>query len=192
MLPAAPLAVLAQTLIRVGLPTLASVLTTVLPPPFGALAGVVIPAIAQALGVEPTPEAVTAAVTKEAAEDPAALKAALAPVEAEQAAALENIKAQLQVYRDDFEGTSGAARVFYTGWRPALAWSLVVWVNVILLHVWLGGALTDQFLAIWNPAWLTLAGLLGLRTFEKFTGVTGGLAGAVVDTVVGAPRKKGP
>lgn len=177
---------LAQTLVRVGAPVLAEMLTKTLPPPFGPLAGIVIPALAQAFGVAPTPEAVATEVERRAEVDSTDTANVLRRVEDEQRGVIEDAQAQLDEYRKEFEGTQGWSQVFFAGWRPALAWSLVAWVNIILLHVWLGGVVTEQFLAIWNPAWMTLAGLLGLRTFEKFTGVAGGIAGEVVGRVAAA------
>lgn len=184
MLPAVLLtpavAALAQTLLKYGTPVLADMLTKTLPPPFGPLAGLVIPALAREFGVEPTPEAVAVEIERQGQVANGDVEQKLKSVEDEQRSVIEGAQAQLDEYRKEFEGTAGWTQVFFTGWRPALAWSLVGWVNVILLHVWRGGVVTEAFLAIWNPAWLTLAGLLGLRTFEKFTGTAEGVAGKVI------------
>lgn len=120
-----PLKSLAATLAKAGAPILGTALGG---PAGGAIAGAVIGALADALGTDPTPEAVAAKVES----DPQAAASAVRTVERDQGpnvamihAATSQALAAAEVARESW---------FSWAWRPAMSWLLIVlWTWALLI-----------------------------------------------------------
>jgi hypothetical protein len=169
---------LAGAFAQAGLPILSKLIQAVAPPPFGFIASIILPHIADALGVDPEPAAIKAAVEK----DPGAAKEKLALVEAEHENLLDFAKLQTELNMKEAE----SANLFVAGWRPGIGWSLgamVTWQWTAA--IWKGPMIES---GIFNSMLTLLAGLMGLRSTEKWAGVA-------TEAVKGLPklltRKKG-
>ena len=161
---------IAKTLAGLGLPILARILGGAVAGPAGALAaGALAGQIASALGLAPnaTPDAIGAAI----AADPTQAANQLTALEQKAASDLEFAK--LQVGLDTKEAESPS--YFIAGWRPGFAWSVVAWTNILLATGWAflitGRIDLAQFLGMWQAPWMLFAGLIGVRTAEKWGGV---------------------
>ena len=87
-------------------------------------------------------------------------------------AALDALKLQTDQNNEELHvENANAGTVFFAGWRPAFAWTIVMWANVILVRSVMGQKITPEFLSLWNPMWIAFGGMMGLRTAEKFGGV---------------------
>lgn len=107
------LASLAAALAKAGAPVIGAVIGG---PAGAAVAGTVVDALAESLGVAPTPDAVTQAVEA----DPVAAGPVIAQVERDQAPQVAIIMATMAA---DLARAEAASESFYkSGWRPAGAW----------------------------------------------------------------------
>jgi hypothetical protein len=156
---------------KAGLPILAKVVGLVLPPPFGSIASLILGEVADALGTDPTPEAVIAAVEK----DPVAAQEKLKAVEEKYASLLDFAKLQTDINAKEAESSS----LFIAGWRPALGWSLVAMVTwQWTASIWSGPYVE---VSIFNAMLVLLGGVAGLRSTEKWAGVA-------TESIKAAPR----
>jgi hypothetical protein len=112
---------LAATLARAGAPIIGGAIAG---PAGASIAGAVVGALAEALGVEPTPEAVAAKIEA----DPAAAAPAVALVEREQAGQIAFVMATMAA--DLARAETAREHWFSWAWRPAGMWmcmGLIVW-----------------------------------------------------------------
>lgn len=164
-------ALIAETLAGMGLPMLARILGGAVAGPVGAAAaGALMSKITSALGLptDASPDAVSQAITA----NPAAAAQHLSVLEQQATADLAFSGQQIKV--DLAEGQSPS--IFIAGWRPGFAWTVVVWTNILLGTGWafmVTGRTLDlaPFLAMWQAPWMLFAGLIGVRTAEKWGGV---------------------
>lgn len=161
---------IAETLAGMGLPMLARILGGAVAGPVGAAAaGALMSKITSALGLptDASPDAVSQAISA----DPQAAAQHLATLEQQATADLAFSGQQIKV--DLAEGQSPS--VFIAGWRPGFAWTVVAWTNILLGTGWAfmvtGRIDLAQFLAMWQAPWMLFAGLIGVRTAEKWGGV---------------------
>ena len=146
---------------QAGLPILSKLIQAVAPPPFGLIASIILPHIADALGVPPEPVAIKEAVEK----DPSAAKDKLAIIEAEHASLLDFAKLQTELNAKEAESPN----LFIAGWRPFVGWSLGLmltwqWTAII----WKGPQVEA---GLFNVMTGLLAGLIGVRSIDKWGGV---------------------
>ena len=180
----------AKALLAAGLPALSTILSGVAPPPFGLLVPVIVSGISSALGLphDAPPEAVKAEIER----DPPAAASKLQALEQQNADALGWAKLQVDQNMKEAESAS----FFIAGWRPAFAWSVIVWMNLILAtsgaKVLLGYETVADFMANWTPIWLLFGGMMGARTVEKFGGVARDTLKAVAPAVKAALRPVNP
>lgn len=143
--------------------------------PAGAAAGVL---VSKALGVDQTPEAVTAALNPDALVKLQEVQADLqkAQINADSAAAVGQIEV------DKAEATN--VSLFVAGWRPAVGWTCAAafaWTFVLAPMVAyiaaLGGVhavLPRLDLSQLSPVLMGMLGLGGMRTLEKLKGINAG------------------
>ena len=143
--------------------------------PAGGAVGVL---ISKALGVDQTPEAVTAALSPDSLVKLREVEADLqrAQIQADSAAAT----GQLEVNKVEAANTS----LFVAGWRPAIGWTCALaflWVFVASPIVVFSarmsgylGAFPTVDISQMMPVLLGLLGLGGMRTLEKIKGVDAG------------------
>ena len=125
---AASLKSLAAALIKAGAPALGGVLAGPLGAAGGKLAGEVIGAHADALGVEPTAEAVATRIET----DPVAAAPAVAGVDAETVARLA--LARVEAAADLVRAETARETWFSWAWRPAMSWLLIaLWTWALLV-----------------------------------------------------------
>lgn len=143
--------------------------------PAGAAAGVL---VSKALGVDQTPEAVTAALNPDALVKLEQVQADLtkAQIQADSAAST----GQLTVNAAE----AGNASIFVAGWRPAVGWTCAAafaWTFVLAPLIAYGAALGGSHAALpsldlsqLSPVLMGMLGLGGMRTLEKIRGVNAG------------------
>lgn len=149
------LPVLIPILASVGAPILKSILENEIGGDVGKTGSVVVDALATALGVDPTPEA----IEKAHQADPTATEAVIKQVEESGEAMKAFVEAMKS--RDALLAADNGKGLFYDGWRPGLSWTLIflslwTWVLVPLVnavfHAQVAGmAPTElvQFAALW-------------------------------------------
>lgn len=165
---------LAAQLAKAGAPILADALGTVLPFPVNIIAKGVINSLAAAFGVEGGANADPAVLAAKIAADPdagAKLQSVTDQHAADIGSALDFAKLQTDANAAELAVPGAWSGALLAGWRPAFAWSVVLWIQIMLARALLGFEISAGFLALWNPIWLAFGGLLGLRTAEKFGGV---------------------
>lgn len=184
---------LAETLARVGLPTLGTAIG-------GPLGGVIGKAVADALGTDATPEAVNEAVTA----DPAAASVALAPVEAEIAKAqsavgVEQVKQVNETMRAEIATLAATPDKWWGTWRTQLAQMLVfecpVWVGLIVWSIASGHANDLMNLSgLIMTWWAARFGVLGVHVYtgsqERRMAMNGELPPGIIKQIVGAITRK--
>lgn len=166
---------LAGALISKGAPILGGIVGG----PFGALIGAVVPQIAEAFGLPGDAPAGQIASTVAAAPDASDKLSAL-----EERHKVELEWAKLQVEQNNAElQVDGPPwlKFYYGGWRPAMGWLcgpiLMAYVYVLVTLATFGvlkSPLTQEGFFSWFVMVVALpifAGLAGLRTYERSTGV---------------------
>jgi hypothetical protein len=184
-----------------GAPTLGKILGDLLPIPGGSILGEWAgKAVAEALGVEPTPEAVAEAVATKPAPEVAA---ALAPLESEAIvkwrAQAEVGKAQVEAVNETMQAEAKRADGWWGQWRTQLAQMLVlecpVWVGLIVGCIWFGKvtelvSLQGLIMTWWGARF----GVLGVHVWtgstERRTAMTGQPVAGAIAGVVKAIRGK--
>lgn len=134
--------------------------------------------LAKALGVDSTPEAVTAALTPDAIVKLREVEADLQKTQIEADSAI--VTGQLEVNKIEAQNTS----IFVAGWRPAIGWvcaAAFAWTFVLAPIVSyvakLGGvvtALPTMDISQLMPVLLGMLGFGAMRTYEKVNGVSSG------------------
>ena len=154
---------LAKAVLQSGAPILSKIVGTVLPFPANLVASAVIDSLAQAFGVSADdPGALAGAIAKDP--DAAAKVASVAEKHADDIS--DAMQGQLDLLAKDTQSPS----LFVAGWRPAFGWLGV------LACAWqmVAGALRLPMVPpdIFTPVWIAFGSMLGLRTVEKWKGIS--------------------
>lgn len=197
---------LAGALIKAGAPVIGGALAG----PLGSTAGNILGGIvASALGVEPTPESVGAAIQNG---DPAAVNAALAAADQEAASKWDAIakiaQAQAEVDKSNIEQVNETIRaeaqagVSWYHWRHLLGFVTLAWLSVplppIAYHMWIGNltALNGVVAALVSliPFVAIAAGLNGYVAQDtsrlKSIAITGEQPSTIASTIKSLVKKK--
>ncbi len=176
------LAPLASAVEQAGAPILAgalragSTVATAAPFPLNLVLPTVLNGLATAVGGNAAdPSTITSQINPN---DPTAV-AKIQAIEDQHRADLQNAvdMAKLQTDQSALNPAAPAwLNLIIAGWRPAYAWSIVIWANVLLVRAFLGYSEGAGFLSMWGPIWATFGLMLGLRTVEKWGGVSSPMA----------------
>jgi hypothetical protein len=153
---------IAGQFLKAGAPVLAKVLGAALPFPLNLIASNIVGDVAGALGTEPTPQAIGAAIEK----DPISAQEKLQSIEAKYASLLDFAKLQTDLNLHEAESPN----LFVAGWRPAFGWLGVILAGY---QTFAAASMIVPLVPadIFNPVWLAFGGLMGLRSTEKWAGV---------------------